>query len=186
MHEIQGLHRAAAGRGSGWVGGNKIILDAILLDEDEDAYDSTSPLSKVLQLHPWPLGYKPRILVFNGKANPRKFISGYETAITSAGGDAQTLAKSLIMALEDITHDWYTSLKPLSIHSWSQVKVELLSTFQGYHLGTKTTRDPLNCIHRDDKSLSDYLERLIQIKAQVSNALEETVITTTVEGLAIG
>ena len=90
------------------------------------------------------------------------------------------------MALEDIAHDWYTSLKPLSIHSWSQVKVELLSTFQGYHPGTKTTRDLLNCIQRDDESLSDYLDRLIQIKAQVPNAPEEMVIAEAVEGLAIG
>jgi hypothetical protein len=113
-------------------------------------------------------------------------ITDYETAVTSAGGDAQTLTKYLIMALEDITHDWCTSLKPLSIHSWSQVKAELLSTFQGNHLGTKTTRDLLNCIQQDDESLSDYLERLIQIKAQVPNAPEETVIAAAVEGLAIG
>ena len=50
----------------------------------------------------------------------------------------------------------------------------------------KTTRDLLNCIQRDDESLSDYLERLIQIKAQVPNAPEETVIATAIEGLAIG
>ena len=34
--------------------------------------------------------------------------------------------------------------------------------------------------------MSDYLKRLIQIKAQVSNAPKETVITIAVEGLAIG
>ena len=90
------------------------------------------------------------------------------------------------MALKDIAHDWYTSLKPISIHSWSQVKEELLSTFQGYHPGTKTTRDLLNCIQRDDESLSDYLERLIQIKAQVPNTPEEMGIAAAVEGLAIG
>ena len=92
---------------------------------------------------------------------------------------------SLIMALKDIAHDWYTSLKPLSIHSWSQVKAKLLSTFQGYHLGTKTTMDLLNCIHRDDESLSDYLERLIQIKVQVPNTPEETVIVVAIEGLVL-
>jgi hypothetical protein len=64
--------------------------------------------------------------------------------------------------------------------------VELLSTFRGYHPGTKTTRDLLNCIQQDDESLSDYLERLIQIKAQVPNAPKETVIAAAVEGLAIG
>ena len=74
----------------------------------------------------------------------------------------------------------------LSIHSWSQVTAELLSTFQGYHPGTKTTRDLLNYIQRDDESSSDYLERLIQIKAQVPNAPEEAVIVAAVEGLAIG
>jgi hypothetical protein len=99
-----------------------IISDTILLEEDEEAFDTTSPLSKELQLHPWPLGYKPHIPVFNGKTNPRKFITSYETAVTSAGGDTQTLAKSLIMALEDIAHDWYTLLKLHSIHSWSQSK----------------------------------------------------------------
>ena len=65
-----------------------IIPDTILLDEDEEAFDTTSPLSKELQLHPWPLGYKPHIPVFNRKANPRKFIIGYETAVASVGGDA--------------------------------------------------------------------------------------------------
>jgi hypothetical protein len=77
VHEIQGLHRAAAGSSAGR-GRNMIIPDAILIDEDEEAFDATSPLSKELQLHPWPLGYKPRIPVFNGKTNPRKFFTGYE------------------------------------------------------------------------------------------------------------
>jgi len=94
-------------------------------------------LSKELQLYPWLAGYRPRITVFNGKSNPRKFLVSYETAVTSAGGDAQILAKSLIMAVKDITHDWYTLLKPLSIMSWGQVTAELGSTFQGYHPGMK-------------------------------------------------
>ena len=75
IREIQGLHGAAVGGGTGRGGGNKIIPNTILLDEDEEAYDSTSPLSKELQLHPWPLGYKLCIPVFNGKTNPRKFIT---------------------------------------------------------------------------------------------------------------
>jgi hypothetical protein len=90
------------------------------------------------------------------------------------------------MAVDDIAHDWYTSLKPLSIKSWSQIRAKLVSTFQGYHPGTKTTRDLLNCVQQDDESLSQFLERFIQTKAQVPNAPEETVIATVVEGLAIG
>jgi hypothetical protein len=66
------------------------------------------------------------------------------------------------------------------------VRAELLSTFQGYHLGAKTSRDLLNCIQQDDESLSEFLERFIQTKAQVTDVLEETVIAAAVEGLAIG
>ena len=77
------MHGAAAVGGAGQGGQNKIIPDTILLEEDEEAFGSTSLLSKELQLHPWPLGYKPCIPVFNGKTNLRKFIAVYETAVTS-------------------------------------------------------------------------------------------------------
>jgi hypothetical protein len=185
VREIQGLQGLGAG-GAIRAGKNIIVPGDNLLDEDESAYDPTSPLSKELQLYPWPADYKPRILVFDGRTNPRKFHVSYETAITSAGGDAQILAKSLIMAVEDIAHDWYTSLKPLSIKSWGQVRAELVSTFQGYHPGMKTTRDLLNCIQRDAESLSEFLERFIHTKAQVPNAPKETVIVAVVQGLATG
>jgi len=92
------------------------------------------------------IGYKPRIPTFDGKANPRKFIASNETALSLAGEHAKIMAKSLIMAVEDIAHDWYISLKPLSINSWQQLKAELLATFQGYQPRAKTTRDLLNCI----------------------------------------
>ena len=45
------------------------------------------------------------ILTFDGKTNPRKFIVAYETAVFSARGDATTLVKSLILAVEDVAHD---------------------------------------------------------------------------------
>lgn len=104
LRENSGLQRAgAAGAVQG--GENLVMPEAIVQGEDAEAYDLTSPLSKELQQYPWPLGYKPRIPAFDGKTNPKKFLAGYETAVVSAGGDTQTLAKSLIMAVEDIAHD---------------------------------------------------------------------------------
>ena len=44
VHEIQCLHGGAAGDNAGRGGGNMIIPDTILPDEDEEAFDSTSPL----------------------------------------------------------------------------------------------------------------------------------------------
>ena len=86
-------------------------------------------MSKELQKHPWPQGYKPRIPPFDGKADPKKFLASYETAVYSAGGDSTTLAKLLILVMEDIAYHWYNSIKPLVIRSWPQLKTELLDTF---------------------------------------------------------
>jgi len=86
MREIQGLHRVGAAVAVS-NGKNVIILDAPLHNEDVEDYDPTSPLSRELQLYPWPPGYKPHIPTFDGKANPKKFLASYETAMVSAGGD---------------------------------------------------------------------------------------------------
>jgi hypothetical protein len=87
-------------------GRNVAVPKAPEVEGDPELYDSSSPLARELQLHPWLIGYKPHIPAFDGKSNPRKFIASYETAVSSAGGDAQIMAKSLIMAVEDIAHDW--------------------------------------------------------------------------------
>jgi hypothetical protein len=85
--EIQGLQGAGAG-GAIRASGNIVIPGDKFLDGDKGAYDPALPLSKELQLYSWPTSYKPRILVFDGRTNQRKFLASYETAITSAPGDA--------------------------------------------------------------------------------------------------
>jgi hypothetical protein len=118
--------------------------------------------------------------------NPGNFIASYETTVYSARGDIQTLVISLILAVKGIAHDWYMSLKPLSVHSWHQIKAELLATFQGYRLEMKTTRDLMNCVQQDDEALSNYLKRFIQLKGHALNVPEAVVIAAAIEGLAMG
>lgn len=55
---------------------------------------------------------------------------------------------------------------------------------QGYQSGAETTiMDLMNCVQQDNE---EYLERFIQLKAQVPNVLEATVIAAAIDGLAIG
>lgn len=58
----------------------------ILGSELVEAFDPLSPLSRELQLSPWHHNYKSRMPAFDGKANPRKFLTNYERAVFSAGG----------------------------------------------------------------------------------------------------
>jgi hypothetical protein len=56
----------------------------------------------------------------------------YEAAIASARGDEATLAKSLIISLQDVAANWYSKLPPCYIYSWQQLKDKILLNFQGF------------------------------------------------------
>jgi hypothetical protein len=55
---------------------------------------------------------------YHGNIDHRKFLMCYKAAIASAGGDEATLAKYLIISLEDATENWYSRLPPRCIYSW--------------------------------------------------------------------
>jgi hypothetical protein len=76
-----------------------------------------SSLAIHLQLAPWPSHYRgtppPK---YHGNSDPRKFLISYETTIALAEGDEATLAKSLIISLEDAAANWYSRLLPKCIY----------------------------------------------------------------------
>jgi hypothetical protein len=47
---------------------------------------------------------------YHGNTDPHKFLMCYEAVIASAGGNEATLAKSLIISLEDAAVNWYSRL----------------------------------------------------------------------------
>jgi len=53
----------------------------------------------------------------------------FEGTVISGGGDETTLAKSLVMAVKGLAQQWYSLLKAKSIHSWDQLKANLLVDF---------------------------------------------------------
>jgi hypothetical protein len=50
----------------------------------------------------------------------------YESITALAGGDEATLAKSLIISLEDTASNWYLRLPPKCIYSLQQLKEKVL------------------------------------------------------------
>jgi hypothetical protein len=62
---------------------------------------------------PWPLHYKaappPK---YHGNTDSCKFLMCHKAAIASARGNEATLAKSLIISLEDAATNWYSRLLP--------------------------------------------------------------------------
>jgi hypothetical protein len=68
----------------------------------------------------------------------------YEATIASAGGDEATLAKSLIIFVEDAVANWYSRLPPIYIYSLQQLKEKFLLNFQGFQVELSTEEDFLS------------------------------------------
>jgi hypothetical protein len=73
----------------------------------------------------------------------------YKAAIASVGGVEATLAKSLIISLEDAATNWYSRLWPGCIYSWPQLKEKFLLNFQGFQAEHDLEEDFLSCIQRE-------------------------------------
>jgi hypothetical protein len=81
---------------------------------------------------PWPVNFKAGTYPkYNGSTDPAQYIMSYQVAVTSAGGDDATMAKSFIITLDGPALTWYTRLPPLSIDSWKGLRDKFLLNFQG-------------------------------------------------------
>jgi hypothetical protein len=108
--------------------------------------------------------------------DPCKFLMCYEAGIASTGGNEATLAKSLIISLEDATTNWYSRLSPRCIYSWQQLKDKFLLNFQGFQAELNTEEDFLSCAQREKETLPNFYRRFFQLKAQAPEVSDDQVI----------
>jgi hypothetical protein len=90
----------------------------------------------------------------------------YEAAIASGGGDEATLAKSLIISLEDVVANWYSRIPSGCIYSCQQLKEKFMINSQGFQAELHMKEDFLSCAQREKETLPDFYRRFLQLKAQ--------------------
>jgi hypothetical protein len=96
-------------------------------------FDDASPLAAELQAIPWPQSYKPpQLPMYDGHSDPKQFLMSYEATISSYGGNAVVMAKSLVMVVRSVAQTWYSSLRSGTIISWQKLKDMLVTSFQGF------------------------------------------------------
>jgi hypothetical protein len=110
----------------------------------------------------------------------------YEAAIASVEGDEATLAKSLIISLEDIAANWYSRLPSGCIYSWQQLKEKFLLNFQGFQAELNTEEDFLSCSQREKETLSNFYRMFLQLKAQALDVSDDQVIAQAIKALHMG
>jgi hypothetical protein len=110
----------------------------------------------------------------------------YEAAIASAEGNEATLAKSLIISLEDAYTNWYSNLPPRCIYSWQQLKDKFLLNFQRFQVELNTEEDFLSCAQWEKETLPNFYRRFLQLKVQASEVSDDQVIVQAIKALRMG
>jgi hypothetical protein len=123
---------------------------------------------------------------YHGNIDPRKFLMCYEAAIASAGGDEASLAKSLIISLEDATTNWYSRLPSRCIYLWKQLKDKIILNFQGFQAELNTKEDFVSCVQKEREQLPEFYQRFFQLKAQAQEVFDKQVIAQAIKTLRVG
>jgi hypothetical protein len=107
----------------------------------------------------------------------------YKAAIASVGRDEATLAKSLIISLEDTAANWYSRLSIGCIYSWPQLKYKVLINFQGFQAELDSEEDFLSCTQREKETLPNFYCRFLEMKAQAPEVSDDQVIAQSIKAM---
>jgi hypothetical protein len=80
----------------------------------------------------------------------------YKATIAPVGEDEATLAKSLLVSLEDAVANWYSTVPPGCIYSWPQLKEKFLLNFQGFQAELDSEEDFLLRTQREKETLPQF------------------------------
>jgi hypothetical protein len=132
---------------------------------DAFTFDDASPLAAELQATPWPPSYKPpQLPMYDGHSDPKQFLMSYEETMSSYGGNTVVMAKSFVMAVQNVAQTWYSSLRPGTIMSWQKLKDMLVTSFQGFQAKPVTAQALFQCTQDHEEYLQAYVRMVFATK----------------------
>jgi hypothetical protein len=127
-------------------------------NHDAFTFDDASSLAAELQATPWTPSYKPHQLpMYDGHSDPKQFLMSYEATISSYGGNTTVMAKSFVMAVQNVAQIWYSSLRLGTITSWQKLKDMLVTSFEGFQTKPVTAQALFQCTQDHEEYLQAYV-----------------------------
>jgi hypothetical protein len=95
--------------------------------------------------------------MYDGHLDPKQFLMSYGATISSYGGDAAVMAKSIVMVVRSVAQTWYSSLRPGTITSWQKLKDMLVTSFQGFQMKPVPAQALFQCTQDHEEYLQAYV-----------------------------
>jgi hypothetical protein len=125
----------------------------------------------------------PQLPMYDGHSDLKQFLMSYEATISSYGDNAAVMAKSFVMAVRNVAHTWYSSLRPGTITSWQKLKDMMVTSFQGFQTKPVIAQALFQCTQDHEEYLQAYVRRLLRLRAQAPTVPNEIVIEVMIKGL---
>lgn len=146
--------------------------------------DLNSPLSVGLKTAWWPMGFRmPDIKAYKGNTDPTVLLWVYETTIEFAEGDDTTKATSITLALAGAVLTLFFTIPSWSIYVWKQLRDQIYNNFQGKYAEPKDAECVFAIKHAPDESLRNFFKWFVEVKHQVKDVNETTVVIAATCGL---
>jgi hypothetical protein len=91
----------------------------------------------------------------------KTILMSYEATISSYEGNAAVMAKSFVMAVQNVAQTWYSSLWPGTITSWQKLKDMLVTSFQGFQTKPVIAQALFQCTQDHEEYLQAYVRRFL-------------------------
>jgi hypothetical protein len=92
--------------------------------------------------------------MYDGHLDPKQFLMSYEATISSYEGNTAVMAKSFVMAVQNVAQTWYSSLRLGTITSWQELKDMLVTSFvQGFQMKPVTAQALFQCTQDHEEYL---------------------------------
>jgi hypothetical protein len=125
--------------------------------------------------------------MYDGHLDPKQFLMSYEATISSYEGNTAVMAKSFVMAVQNVAQTWYSSLRLGTITSWQELKDMLVTSFvQGFQMKPVTAQALFQCTQDHEEYLQTYVRRFLRLRAQAPTVPNEIVIEAMIKGLRPG
>jgi hypothetical protein len=124
----------------------------------------TSHLRQVV----WPKNFKlEKLRKYDGKENPKNWITLYEITVRSALGDEHVMTNYLPVVLEQAGHQWLLSLPENQFDSWAQLKQAFIDNFIAMCDQLCNKYDLERIRDRKDEPLRDYIRRFSDMRLKI-------------------
>jgi hypothetical protein len=133
-----------------------------------------------------PIIQAPQLPMYDGHSDLKQFLMSHEATISSYGGNITVMAKSFVMAVQNVAQTWYSSLWPGTITSWKKLKDMLVTSFQGFQTKPVTAQALFQCTQDHEEYLQAYVQRFLRLRAQAPTVPYEIIIEAMIKGLQPG